>query len=136
MPTLRLSTLLILLLTLDLCAQQGTPDRPRDAEAFTSVTYMSPGDSLDFAEFQERHMSNGGSNLLSRSKGYRMAWHIHVEGSDCRVERGDGRTLKEFLADPPPSYTKPMGYGPWCVEVMSGPTKRSDQHDRCYFEGP
>lgn len=144
MPTPRTTSLLLLLLTLDLCAQGGT-QRVGVAEIFCfngGPTFTSTTDSLDFAEFQERHMSKGGShNLLSRSKGYRMAWLMHRDGDECTVVRGDGRTLEEFQDDPPPGYTptgeKPKAYGSWCVvvQMVSGP-RRSTTVDRWYFEAP
>lgn len=141
MPTLRRITLPILLLTLELCAQQGTIDRPGTEMAFTSVTYMSPSDSVDFAEFEERHTSKGGTyTILSRSKGYRMVWHMRVEGSDRTIGRGDGRTLKDFQDGLPAGtstdFVQTIGYGTQCVVVELRLGRRSKQRDLWYFEAP
>ena len=142
MPTLRHATLPILLLTLDLCAQQGSPEPVGVAEVFNTVTYSSAADSVDFAAFKERTMSKGASYTVpSRSRGYRMVWYMHVENFNCTITRGDGRTLKEFLADPSPGYAtngeKPTGYGSRCAEVrMSKGNRRSAEQGRWYFEAP
>lgn len=142
MPTLRSTTLPLVLLALNLYAQERAAfARDGTAEAYVKVTYASIADSVDFAEFQERHLSNGGSyTILSRSKGYRMVWHMRVEGSDRTIGRGDGRTLKDFQDGLPAGtstdFVQTMGYGTQCVVVELRLGRRSKQRDLWYFEAP
>lgn len=142
MPSYRHITLLLVLLPWVLRAQQGASDRHQVAEVFRggSPKFSSSADSAEFAQFQERNMSHGGSyNVPSRSKNYRMVWHMHEDADRCTIVRGDGQTLKDFQDSPPPGYTtsleKPTAYGSWCAVVVMTANKPFQQ-ERWYFEGP
>lgn len=141
--TIRALVLPLLIVTLDLCAQ-SQKEGTRPVEVLIGIApprFNSGEDSLAFAAFQERHMSNGASySVPFRSRGYRLVWHMHQEDGRCTVTSGDGRTLKEFQDGPPAGYptngVKPTAYGTRCVVIVITQPGRPLLHDRWYFEAP